>query len=94
MQRQRMGRAGWGQDATPRRQKGYPREEERLSREGKGAAGGVGLKCSSLVCLNTQSPDGGDIWRGCGTLKMWALAVRGGLLGMGVWGLESELVPV
>lgn len=39
-------------------------------------------------------PLGGDVLGGCVVLEMWVLAVRGGLLGMDIWGLESELLPV
>lgn len=39
-------------------------------------------------------PFGGHVLGGCDVLEMWVLAVRGGLLGMDIWGLESELLLV
>lgn len=39
-------------------------------------------------------PLGGDVLGDCVVLEMWILAIRGGLLGMDIWGLESELLPV
>lgn len=37
---------------------------------------GLSAKCPDrFMCLNTWFPDGGTVWKGCGTLRKWVTGV-------------------